>query len=138
MVPGQGEGTPRVVRWTEAAPGEARGQAAHDAVLRLFHVPSRGGGVIVVAAQVQQSVHETPHHLGLAGGAEPPRLPPGIVERDDDIAAQSAWRTGRAGGTAVIERDDVGGTFVSQPTPVQAGHGLSVNQSHGQFVLRLR
>jgi hypothetical protein len=109
---------------------KAAGEFADQPVFLAFHFAARGGAKVIVTPQMEQSMDQVTHNLGLPRDAEPGGLKERLVRTDENLAKDS----GRIG-LGVIKGDDVRGTGVAEAGFVEPRHFAGTHQVDCKIVL---
>ena len=84
------------------------GKPPQQAILDALHLLAMPGNPIIVATEMEQSVHDVTDYLGLPCCAKSARLRTGLIHAYENLAEE---RPGQ-GGVAVIEGQDIRRTQV--------------------------
>ena len=103
------------------------GEGSNEEVLPTFHATACGGFEVILAAQVQETVHDITSEFLLPTGLELGGLGDGIGDGDEEFAVEPVR------GGAVVEGDDIGGALVTKKIPVQAAHFVGADEVDSDF-----
>jgi hypothetical protein len=93
-------------------------QFLEELVFAAFHATAVGGGLVVVVLKMEHSVNEVPGEFEGPGHAKAAGLDLCLGGAEEDFTIEGEGGVRRA----VIEGDDVGGTLLIQPAPIEGDH----------------